>query len=602
MINNGRCFITTAIVRVLLSLSTVSFLLLSGCEQAQPLESTKMLLQRPEATVPKQVVSYYDIDHPVVGRKGMVVSQNVLASQIGADILRRGGNAVDAAVAVGYALAVVLPRAGNLTGGGFMLVHLKAPNKTIAIDYREIAPMAAKADMFTDSQGEVDQSKALETLAAAGVPGTVAGLSYALKNYGTMSLDELIAPAIIIAKQGFTVTYDMERALFKATELMQKNAETCRVFFKDNCQQYQAGDIFKQTDLAETLSYIGEHGHKGFYQGEIAKKIVSAMEQGNGLITLADLANYQAKEVAPIKGTFNGYEILTMPPPSSGGVHLIQMLNMFEHLPINDIAQGSAALMHYQAEIFKRVYADRSQFLGDPDFVEIPAAGLTNKAYAKHLVSQISTHKATPSEDISSGKPSAYESPDTTHFSIMDGQGNVVSNTYTLNHSFGSGITIPQTGLLMNNTMDDFSAKPGSPNSYGLIGGKANAVAANKRPLSSMTPTIVLKDGQPFLATGTPGGSKIITAVFQHLVNTLWFDMNISTSTQRPRMHHQWLPDILYVEEGISADSIELLIKKNHVVQLSSSFGSLQSIMLKDGLYYGAADTRRPNAKAVAIN
>lgn len=594
--------ILTITTRLLPAFSLTCFFLLSGCGQQDNTELSNKLLQLPPTPKLDKVVNYYDIHHPVIGRKGMVVSQSELASNIGADILRRGGNAVDAAVAVGYALAVALPRAGNLAGGGFMLVHLKESNKTIAIDYRETAPIAAFDDMFLNRQNQVITDKSLETLSAAGVPGTVAGLSYALKHYGSLSLSEVIAPAIALAQQGITVSDDMVRILTKSAELLQKNAESCRVFFKKNCQLYQAGDILKQPDLANTLTYLSQHGSKGFYQGDIAQKIVSAMEQGSGLITLADLSNYQVKEVTPIKGTFNGYEILTMPPPSSGGVHLVQMLNMFEQLPMNGIAQGSAMMMHYQTEIFKRAYADRSKFLGDPDFVSVPVPGLLSKKYAKNLTDKIQPNKVTASIDIAAGKPSAYESPDTTHFSIMDAQGNVVSNTYTLNHYYGSGITIPGTGLLMNNTMDDFSAKAGSPNSYGLIGGKANAIAANKRPLSSMTPTIVLKNGQPFLATGTPGGSKIITTVFQQLINVLWFDMNLSMATNSPRIHHQWQPDILSVEQGISADSIELLVKKGYHVELSSSLGSLQSIMLKDGIYYGAADPRRPNAKAVPVN
>lgn len=573
-------------------------LLLASCDN----KSMTNVLKAPPITDIDKTVNYYDIHHPIIGRKGMVVSQSELASDIGADILRQGGNAVDAAVAVGFALAVTLPRAGNLTGGGFMMVHLAEQNKTIAIDYREMAPIAAFGDMFLDDKGDVDNRKTLETLAAAGVSGTVAGFGYALKHYGTMELKQLIKPALSIAQQGFVVSDDMVRIIKKSQQLLQKNAESCRVFFKENCQPYQAGELFKQPDLAKTLQYLSEHGADGFYRGDIANKIVSAMAQGQGLITLADLKNYQIEEVIPVKGTFNGYDIFTMPPPSSGGVHLVQMLNMLEQLPLDGIAQGSAAMMHLQTEIFKRAYADRSKHLGDPDFVDVPVEGIISKAYAKQLSQQISLDKITPSAQIKAGKPSDYESPDTTHYSVMDKQGNVVSNTYTLNHYYGSGITIPGTGLLMNNTMDDFSAKPGSPNSYGLVGGEANAIAAQKRPLSSMTPTIVLKAGKPFLATGTPGGSKIITTVFQQLVNVLWFDMGISEATNASRIHHQWQPDILYVEKGVAADSISLLLQKGYQVEVSRSLGSLQSIMLKDGLYYGAADPRRPNAKAVALN
>lgn len=548
------------------------------------------------------IVNYYDIHHPVIGRKGMVVSQSELASNIGADILKQGGNAVDAAVAVGFALAVVLPRAGNLAGGGFMLVYLANEKKTIAINYREEAPEAAHRDIFLNELGEVDTDKTLQSLAASGIPGTVAGLAHALEKYGTMSLTQVIAPAIVIANSGFPVTDDMLYIVEKELNNLQRNAETCRVFLKEGCQLYQVGELFKQPDLANTLAYIAKHGAKGFYQGDIATKIVAEMKKGNGLITLKDLANYRVEEMKPITGTFNGYDIVTMPPPSSGGVHLLQMLNMLEQLPVQGLSQGSAAMMHLQAEVFKRAYADRSMHLGDPDFVRVPTQGLISKGYAKKLAQGISLEHVTPSKDISSGKPSLHESPDTTHFSVMDNQGNVVSNTYTLNHYFGSGITIPGTGFVMNNTMDDFSAKPGTANSYGLVGGEANSVAARKQPLSSMTPTIVFKDNEPYIATGTPGGSKIITAVFQQLVNVLLFDMNISEATNAPRIHHQWLPERLLVERGIAADSITLLKILGYNVVESKSLGSLQAIMFKGGVYFGAADPRRPNAKAVGVN
>ncbi len=549
-----------------------------------------------------QLVDYYDVSHPVIGRKGMVVSQKRMASEIGADILRKGGNAVDAAVAVGFALSVVLPRAGNLAGGGFMMVYLADKDKTIAIDYRETAPAAAYKDVFLDKSGYPIANKSLKTLSASGVPGTVAGLHYALENYGSMSWSEVIEPAEKLARKGIIVDDDMARFFYKDQMFLANSAETCRVYLKADCKPYVAGDVFIQEDLADSLVYLQQQGKAGFYQGDIAKKLVAAMEQGGGLITAKDLADYRVKEVAPIRGTFRGYEILTMPPPSSGGVHLIQMLNMFEALDLDGIQQGSAAMIHLQTEIFKRAFADRSTFLGDPDFVKVPSEGLTSKKYAKVLTKNIKRNKITPSSDIKAGKPSEYESPDTTHFSVMDNAGNVVSSTYTLNHNYGSGLTIPGTGILLNNTMDDFSLKPGSPNSYGLIGGTANAIAANKRPLSSMTPTIVLKDGAPYLATGTPGGSKIITAVFQQLVNVLYFKMNIAEATIAPRAHHQWQPDILYVERNISADTVQLLKNMGYTVEVSSSLGSLQSIMNHNGVFLGAADPRRPGAAAIAVD
>ncbi|MEI6894613.1 MAG: gamma-glutamyltransferase [Colwellia sp.] len=549
-----------------------------------------------------ELVNYYDTFHPEIGRKGMVVSQKKLASEIGAEILRNGGNAVDAAVAMGFALAVVLPRAGNLAGGGFMLVHLAEQNKTIAIDYRETAPASAYKDVFLDENNNPIPNKSLQTLSASGVPGTVAGLYYALEKYGSMSWADVIKPAEKIARIGFSIDDDMVRLVNREKLLLQSDIESNKIFFKKNGQAYQAGETFIQADLAKTLRYLSEQGKDGFYQGDIAKKIVQIMVSGDGLITAKDLADYRVREVTPLRGTFNGYEILTMPPPSSGGIHLIQMLNMLEALPFSEVKQGSADMIHLHTEIFKRAYADRSTFLGDPYFVQVPTSGLTSKEYAKALAKNISLDKITPSTLIKAGEPAKYESPDTTHFSVMDAMGNVVSNTYTLNHYFGSGIIIPGTGILLNNTMDDFSIKPGSPNSYGLIGGKANAIAANKRPLSSMTPTIVLKDGQPYIATGTPGGSKIITAVFQQLVNVLLYDMNIAEATYAPRFHHQWLPDVLSLERNIPADTVDKLKAKGYSIKVSSSLGSLQSVMKLHDVFLGAADPRRPGAAAVAVN
>ncbi len=547
------------------------------------------------------IINYYNIFHPVIGRKGMVVSQSNLASQVGADILHQGGNAIDAAVAVGFALAVVLPRAGNISGGGFMLVHLAKKNKTVAINYREMAPSRAYRDLFLNENQQPDTEKALHSLTSAGVPGTVAGLHYALEQYGSMSWADVIKPAIKLARQGVLINDDMLSIFKKEEATLKKNPETCRVFFKADCIPYQAGDVLKQPDLANTLAHISQHGKAGFYQGKIAQQIVSAMKAGNGLITLEDLANYHVQEVEPIHGSFNGYEILTMPPPSSGGVHLVQMLNILEALPLKNTKNGSAAMMHFQIEIFKRAYADRSTYLGDPDFVKVPVKALTSQTYASHLAKQIKADVITPSSQIKAGKPLRYETPDTTHFSVMDKAGNAVSNTYTLNHYYGSGITIPGTGFFMNNTMDDFSAKPGSPNSYGLVGGEANAIAAKKRPLSSMTPTIVLKDGRPYIATGTPGGSKIITTVFQQLVNTLLYNMNIVEATNAPRIHHQWMPDILLVEEDIPTDTLDILKKRGYTIEVSKSLGSLQSIMLENGIFLGAADPRRPGALAVPV-
>lgn len=547
-------------------------------------------------------VDYFDINHPIIGKKGMVVSQKLIASEVGADILRQGGNAIDAAVAVGFALAVVLPRAGNLGGGGFMMVHLAKENRTIAIDYRETAPAAAYQDMFLDKNGNVKTQAPLQSLKASGVPGTVAGLHYALSKYGTMSWEAVIEPARKLALKGTIINHDMQRLVIKHKDELTRDKETCKVFFKVNCQPYQIGEKLIQTDLANTLKYLQKTGKNGFYQGKIAKRLIAAMEQGDGLITAKDLKNYKIEEVKPLKGHYKNFEILTMPPPSSGGIHLIQLFNIMEKLSFKAVEQGSAAAIHLQTEAFKRAYADRSTFLGDPHFVKISTNGLISNEYAKSIAQQISPDIITPSNKIKAGNPAKYESPDTTHFSVMDAFGNVVSNTYTLNHYYGSGITIPGTGILLNNTMDDFSAKVGVANSYGLVGGEANAIAPLKRPLSSMTPTIVLKDGQPYIATGTPGGSKIITSVFQQLFNVLHYEMNIAEATAAPRFHHQWLPDILYVERNTPADTINILKAKGYNIEISSSLGSLQSIMKHNGLFLGYADPRRPGAGAVPIN
>ncbi|WP_204378468.1 gamma-glutamyltransferase [Agaribacterium haliotis] len=566
-----------------------ALILLPGCLYAADLQE------------PDGLINYYDRFHPTIARAGMVVSQNEIASEVGAQILKQGGNAIDAAVATAFSLAVTLPRAGNLTGGGFMLLYLAEEDTSLTINYREVAPAAASENMFLDKNSEPVADLSLHTLAAAGVPGTVAGLFYAHSNYGKLSWKQVIKPAEKLARQGIVFNDDMYRN-FAITEGLRQNPESCRVYFKPGCNLYRPGDIFKQTDLANTLAYIARHGRDGFYKGKIAKQIIAEMEKSGGLISAEDLANYQVEIRPAIRGTFNGYDIVTMPPPSSGGVHLVQMLNMFEVLASKDLSPGSAKLMHIQAEIFKRAYADRSKYLGDTDFVKVPTAGLTDKKYARELAKTIKAGAITPSDKIHPGKPPGYESPDTTHFSAVDKAGNVVSSTYTLNHSFGSGITIPGTGMLMNNTMDDFVAKAGVPNSYGLVGGKANAIAPLKHPLSSMTPTIVFKNGKPFLATGTPGGSKIISAVFQQLVNVLFFDMNLAEATNAPRIHHQWQPDVLYVEEGVNTDSIALLKNMGYKVELSKSLGSLQSLMLKDGAALGAADPRRPHAKAVAVD
>ena len=548
------------------------------------------------------IIDYSSVTHPEIGSGGMVVSQRKIASEVGAEILREGGNAVDAAVATALALAVVLPRAGNLGGGGFMLVYSEELKKTIAIDYREMAPIRASRDMFLDEKGNYDRKKAQFSLLSAGVPGTVAGLYYALNKYGTLSWSEVLDPAIKLAEDGFVVPHDLSSVLANYKKRLTANEATAKAYYKKNKETYSPGEVIKLPDLAWSLKELKKVGPDAFYKGKIAGKIVAEMELNGGLITAKDLANYKIKEREPLRGTFKGYEVVSMPPSSSGGVHLIQMLNMLEPFSLKEMGFGSAQSIHLMSEVMKRAYADRSKYLGDTDFVSVPLKGLTDKEYAKALLKEISLTKVTPSKSISSGNPLPYESPDTTHFSVMDSEGNVVSNTYTLNFSYGSGIVIPGTGILMNNEMDDFSSKKGVPNAYGLVGYEANEIEGQKRPLSSMTPTIVFKNKKPYLVLGSPGGSSIITTVLQVALNVLEHDMSVKQAVVSPRVHHQWLPDALLMEEGFSPDTVTLLEEMGHTIRSSRTMGSVQAIIYKDKYFYGAADPRRPSSGAVAVN
>lgn len=576
-------------MRALLSL-LLSFLLLLPPAYAQPLQE--------EAAI----IDLDAIHHPVIATGGMVVSQEAVASRVGADILAQGGNAIDAAVATGLALAVTLPRAGNLGGGGFMLVHLAEEGRTIAIDYREMAPMAAHRDMFLDDAGDVDNQKARFSHLSAGVPGSVAGLLHALENYGTMPLEKVIAPAIRLAEEGIEVSYDLALSLTSAKARLSSSEAGKTVFFHADGTTYKPGETFKQKDLAWSLKQIKRHGRKGFYEGEVAKRIAADMAANGGLITLEDLANYKVVERTAVKGTYKGYDIITMPPPSSGGVHVIEMLNALEGDDLKAMGANSAATVHLMAEIMKQAYADRSKYLGDPDYVDVPVTALTDKTYAHHIRASVDMDRARPANEIAPAVKLPYESNETTHFSIMDRFGNAVSNTTTLNFSYGSGRMAAGTGILLNNEMDDFSAKPGTANGYGLIGGDANAIEAGKRPLSSMTPVIVMKDGKPYMLTGSPGGSTIITIVLQTILNVIDHGMNIAEAAASPRVHHQWLPDRLFYEPGISVDTLRLLEAKGHNTFERSVMGSTQTIMWRDGLFFGASDPRRPAAMAIGVN
>lgn len=533
-----------------------------------------------------------DVFHPVRATQGMVASVDVMATQVGVDILKQGGNAVDAAVAVGYALAVTHPQAGNLGGGGFMLLRTK-DGATTAIDFREMAPAGATRDMFLDEQGNPDSKKSLTSPLASGTPGTVAGLSLALEKYGSLPLNSVVRPAIKLAQEGFIVNDALADDLKTyGSEVLPHHENSKAIFWKDG-EPLKKGDKLVQQDLANSLTMIAENGPDAFYKGEIARQIAQQMQQNGGLITTDDLAAYQAVERTPVSGEYRGYQIFSMPPPSSGGIHIVQILNILENFDMNKYGFGSADAIQIMAEAEKYAYADRSEYLGDPDFVNVPWQALTSKTYAKSIAGQIDINKAKPSSEIRHGKLAPYESDQTTHFSVVDKDGNAVAVTYTLNTTFGTGIVAGNTGILLNNQMDDFSAKPGVPNVYGLVGGEANAVGPKKRPLSSMSPTIVVKDGKTWLVTGSPGGSRIITTVLQMVVNTIDFGMNVAEATNAPRFHHQWLPDELRVEKGFSPDTLKLLEQKGQKVALKEAMGSTQSIMVgPDGELYGASDPR----------
>ncbi|MDD0823351.1 gamma-glutamyltransferase [Mannheimia sp. AT1] len=539
-----------------------------------------------------------DIFHPVFAKNGMVASEQALASEVGLAILQEGGNAIDAAVAVGFALAVVLPNAGNIGGGGFMVLHDAKTGQNVTLDFREMAPLKASRNMYLDKEGNVIDGHSLYTHLAVGVPGTVAGMEYALKKWGSLPLEKVISPAIKLAEEGFKVGPALATTLKKEADNLAKWESSKAIFFNGE-RPFAEGETLVQKDLAISLKKIAEGGAKAFYEGDIAQKIVTEMEKHNGLISLEDMKNYQVVERKPIEGEYRGYKVVTMPPPSSGGIHLVQILNLLERYPLAEYGINSAKSIHYLAESMKLAYADRSEYLGDPDFVKIPAQGLTSKKYADELAQGIDEARAKSSDQIKPGAPHPYESDQTTHYSVMDNQGNAVAVTYTLNLNFGSGIVAEGTGILLNNEMDDFSAKPGVANAFGLIGGDANAIEAKKRPLSSMTPTIVMKDDKPWLVTGSPGGARIITTVLQTIINTIDHKMNPAEAIVAPRVHHQWLPDELRVEEGLSPDTLSILKDKGHKISEKATMGRVQIIQAKDNGFYGYSDPRNPEGKTV---
>lgn len=533
----------------------------------------------------------------VLAHNGMVVAQESRAARIGVEILDRGGNAVDAAVATGFAMAVTYPRAGNLGGGGFMVVHLAKENRDIAIDYRESAPGAATETMFLDAQGDPDPKKSRDSGLAVGVPGTVAGLALALEKYGSgkFKLADLLAPAIELARSGFPVEDDTADSLPVARERLARWPSAKSIFFNGD-DPLREGDRLIQSDLADTLQAIATNGPRAFYEGLTADRIAGAVQSAGGIMTKADLANYRAVERPVTRGTYRGYDIVSMPPPSSGGVHLIEMLNILEGYDLAKLGRGDEAL-HLLIEAMKRAYADRAVYMGDPDAVKVPVAGLTSKQYAASLRASI-TGRATPSADIRAGKPADYEGRNTTHFSVIDRDGNAVSNTYTLNFSYGLGLVADGTGVLLNNELDDFTAKPGASNAFGLVGFAANLPGPNKRPLSSMTPTIVLKDGKPFMIVGSPGGSRIITAVLQIVTNVIDFHRPIAEAVSAPRLHQQWQPEDTYVEPGFDPAVIEALKQRGHKITPTRPATAVNAIIVTPHGFVGAADTRTRGALA----
>ena len=542
---------------------------------------------------------------PVRGRRGMVASTNEVASHVGVDIMKRGGNAVDAAIAVAFALAVTHPGAGNLGGGGFMMIRLK-DGRTTAIDYREMAPAAAHRDVYLDKNGNLIEGEggSLIGYRAAGVPGTVRGMELALKKYGSGKLtwSQLVEPARRLAANGFTVTHSLARSLENSHEYLSQYAETKRIYLR-NGNYYREGELFRQPELAATFARLQRFGPNEFYHGETARLIAADMKRNNGLMTLEDLRGYVAKERVPLRGNYRGHEIISMPPPSSGGAVLIQMLNILEGFELSKFEASSSERYHLMTEAMRRAFADRAEYMGDTDFVKVPIAGLIDKAYAAQLRSSINTERASRSTEVKAGRPAGYESEDTTHFTVVDAEGNAVANTYTLNNSYGSAAIAKGTGIMLNDEMDDFAAKPGTPNLYGLIQGERNAVAPKKRPLSAMTPTIVLrKDGSLWFTVGSPGGPTIINTVLCIITNVIDYEMNIQQAIDAPRIHHQWLPDELTGEPfGLSGDTQRALTTRGHTLAKKRYLGDAEGIMIeeKTGVRLGATDPRRSDGQAV---
>lgn len=533
---------------------------------------------------------------PIKGYKsGLALSSQPIANEVAKSVLDNGGNAIDAAVALGYALAVVHPVAGNLGGGGFAIIHTK-DGVDVALDFRETAPLKASRDMYLDKKKNVIPDLSTISYLAAGVPGTVKGLNAMLEKYGTMSLSQILEPIIKLAEEGFILDDKQESSMSEARDKFLKFASSRKYFLKPDGSTYKSGDRFVQKDLAEVLKLISKNGSDGFYSGRVADLIEKDMRRNGGIITKKDLKNYQVKWRTPIRGTYRGYEIVSMPPPSSGGTHIIEILNVMENTSIYQLGFSSSKTIHIMAEAMRQAYADRSKFMGDPDFVKIPLQELTSKQYAKKIFDHIPKDRAIPSTQVRPGLDQIHEGENTTHYSVVYRWGNAVSVTYTINASYGSGAAIMGAGFLLNNEMDDFSIKPNTPNLYGLIGGEANSIQPNKRPLSSMSPTIVLKDGKLFMVVGSPGGSRIITTVLQVISNVIDHKMNIAQAVETPRFHMQWLPDEIRIEPfGMVNDVRENLERMGYRIHELPVMGDVNAILVdqETGLVTGSMDSRK---------
>jgi gamma-glutamyltranspeptidase / glutathione hydrolase len=530
---------------------------------------------------------------------GMVVAQEARAARIGLEVLEKGGNAVDAAVATGFALAVTYPRAGNIGGGGYMVVHLARGNRDIAIDYRETAPQATTRDIFLDQEGEADPQKSRDSALAIGIPGTVAGLALAERRYGSgrFTFGELIRPAIALARDGIPIADDVADSLPHERARIARWPSSARIFLHPDGSTLAEGDMLVQSDLAATLERIARDGPQGFYEGPIAERLVAAIREAGGIVTLDDLRNYRPVVRTPVRGSYRNYRIVSMPPSSSGGVVLIEMLNILEGFRLGTLEAGSRD--HLMVEAMRRAYADRTAYLGDPAVVTAPLHKLLSKSYAANLRAGIDPERATPSSQIRPELAAASEGDNTTHFSVVDRYGNAVANTTTLNFSYGLGLVAEGTGVLLNNELDDFAAKPHSPNASGLLGGDANAPGPGKRPLSSMTPTIVLRNGKPFLVTGSPGSSRIITTVLEIVVDEIDLKLPIGDAVAAKRFHNQWWPDRVFVERGFSADVMAALEARGHEVVERPPWSSANSIRIGPQSLSGAADPRTRGALAV---